>query len=177
MKINRISKTDAPKQQGFSLVEMIIYIAILTLLTSVLVTSAVSLLSTFVYMRAGEEIAQSGVISLERITRETRTANAVLTAQSTLDSSPGVLALDTVDVAGNPTTVTFRLTSGRITIQQGTTAATPLTPGNVTISNLVFHQVDGTNTDAVRTSFTATRNVRGVTVSKEYRAFTVLDGL
>jgi len=161
--------------RGFSLVETIIYIAILSIIVSALVVTAVSLLNTFTRLRAAQDISQASTVTLERLTRELRFANAVDTGASTLGSNPGTLVLHTVDASDTPTTVTTTLSGGRVMMQMGSGALVPLTHANVTISNLTFTHVVGTETEAVRVDLTAERAVKGATSTKQYRTFVVLD--
>ena len=156
---------------------MIVYIGILLVLITAIVLTANTLFGTFVRMRASEAIAQSSHLALERMTREVRAATSVHTGSSVLDVSPGTLVLNTEDSSGNPTTITFFLDEGRIWVEEASAAPIPLTHNSVTVTSLVFHRVQGTETEAMRISFTATKSVRGTTLSKDYRTFAVLDGI
>jgi len=51
----------------------------------------------------------------------------------------------------------------------------PLSRSDITVSNLVFHHVAGTETQAVRIDLTLQKSVRNATISKQYRTFVVLD--
>ena len=177
MKTKKLIKIRSYTAEGFSLVEMLVYIAILSIMVSSLVMTSVSLLTTFGRLVASEDIAQASVVSLERITRELRFANAVDVGASTLGTttSPGVLVLNTIDDGGSPTTVTVTLTGDRITFAQGGGATSPLTHDTVIITDLFFIHTAGVNTEAINVSFTASRTVRGTTISKDFRTFVVLD--
>ena len=169
------NKTQSDTEMGFSLVEMILYIAILSILMSTLTLTATSLLRTFAHMGAMEEVAHAGVVSLERITRELRFANSVDTGASTLDSHPGILVLNTENTAGSDTTMTLSLSGGQLILTEGGGEAIPLTHGSVTVSNLVFTHVVGTETEAVRVEMTTEKVIRTATTSKQFRTFVVLD--
>ena len=106
-------------QKGFSLVEMLVYIAILSFVFSALVTSANSIIKTYAKMKAYEEIAHTGTVTLERLTREVRRAGSVNLFASSFLTHPGTLSLNTRDWSGNPTTVTVSLSGGRIMLDEG----------------------------------------------------------
>jgi Tfp pilus assembly protein PilW len=162
-------------EAGFSLVELIVYTAIMTIVVSALTLTGVSLLRTFGYMQASADVAETATVALERITREVRFAYNVDTGASTMLVSPGVLELETTDEGGNPTTVTITLNSGRVWMTRGGGESTPLTRNSVTITNLVFTHTVGTHTQAVRIDMTAERTARDSTIVKDFRTFVVLD--
>ena len=169
-------KRSTPTTKGFSLVELIIYIAILSIVVSSLTLTGLSLMSTFAHVQARADIAETASIALEHMIREIRFAHDVDTALSTLLVHPGVLVLNTSDDVGTETTASFSLSNGRIVMSEDGGDLTPLTRSSVTITNLVFTRVLGTNTQAIRIEFTAERPVRDSTLTKAFQTFIVLDG-
>ena len=111
--------TAVHKTRGFSLVELIMYTAILSIVVSALTVTGVSLLRTFAYMQASADVAETATVSLERLTREIRFAYNVDIGASSLLTDPGVLALETTNDAGDPTTITVTLVNGRIYLTEG----------------------------------------------------------
>jgi len=167
----KINKT----QRGFSLVEMIVYIAILSFVFSALVTSANSIIKTYTTMRTYEEIAHTGTVTLERLTREVRRASNVDTLASTLFTNPGVLILNTRDWSGNSTVASVSLVNGRIVLQEGGTPS-PLSASGVTVTNLVFTYLENPQTQGVLIEFTVEKAGAYASTTKQFRTFTVLDG-
>ena len=90
--------------RGFSLVEMLVYVAILTLTSVVIVDSLVSMISSYRYFRVVSYVESTGVSGMERMTREIRSASSVDTGNSTLLTNPGVLTL--VSTSGGVSTTT-----------------------------------------------------------------------
>ncbi len=162
-------------QKGFSLVEMMVYIAILSIVFSALVTSANSMVKTFGKLKASEEVAHTGTVVLERLTRELRRASSVDYFTSSLSTDPGILTLNTRDWSGNSTTATITLSGGRIMFTEGGTSS-PLSASGVTVTNLMFTHLSNTNTEGVLIEFTAKKTGGNATITKEFRTFTVLDG-
>lgn len=160
---------------GFTIMETLVYVAILSVLSSALIVITTSMLRTFSNLETYEDIAHSSTAALERITREIRKAESVELDGSMLTTHPGVLILHTTDTGGMPTTVTISLSGGKIMFQEGLLAPAPLSSSRVTISNLVFRRVDGVNTEAVRVELTAERATQGTVVSKNFSTFVVLD--
>ena len=175
-------KIDLPTQsrthrhaQGFSLVELIVYIAILAIVVSALTLTAVSLLRSFAYARASGDVAEAATVALERLTREIRFAHAVQMGTSVLGTHPGTLGLETTDLAGSPATLLASLDSGRMLLTMNSGAPAPLTRESVTVTNLIFTHMSGTEKDAVRIDLTIERSVRDTVISKDFRTFVVLD--
>jgi prepilin-type N-terminal cleavage/methylation domain-containing protein len=124
-------------QKGFSLLELIIYIAII----GVFLVSVIQFTTTII--RAGEkakvlnEVQQNARFAMERMKREIRTADGVNTGSSTFSSHPGVLSLEHDTPALDPTV--FDLSSGTLQITQGAGSAIDLTSSKVEVSNFVLH--------------------------------------
>jgi prepilin-type N-terminal cleavage/methylation domain-containing protein len=175
MKINFPYKKTEAYSKGFSLVEMIVYIAILSLITSALTVTASSLLNTFAHLEIYEDMAHSSTVALERISYEIRTARTVNVMSSTLGISPGTLVLDTVDAVGSPTVITFSLVNGKIFIQEGASAPSPLTSNSVTVTNATFTHTVGPNTQGVLIEITLERALHSKVATRSFRTFVVLD--
>jgi type II secretory pathway pseudopilin PulG len=175
MKINTLKKNTI-YNSGFSLVEMIMYIGILSIITTAIVLIATTLLGTFSQLKAYEDITRSSTLTLERISRELRRAESVDIAGSTLHSNPGSLVLHTTTLAGVPSTVTIYVSGGRVMIQENSDTPSPLTSLGVVISTITFTHTIGTNTEGVLIELTAEKITGGTTVVKQFRTFVVLDG-
>ncbi|HCC04764.1 TPA: hypothetical protein DEP58_00480 [Patescibacteria group bacterium] len=169
MKINFKNKTRA----GFSLVEMIVYIALLTIFTSGLVFVVVSLFESKTHLTAREELAYTSTITLEKITREIRRSQSVDLFTSTIGFHPGKLTLEPEDTSAQP--VTIYAQGGRVFLQEGSSTPSPLSSASVFVSNLVFTHMSNPTSDGVLVELTAEKNSRGATTTKNYRTFVVLD--
>jgi prepilin-type N-terminal cleavage/methylation domain-containing protein len=166
---------DKKINNGFTLIETLVYVAILSILSTVIVVITTSMLRTFSNLEAYEDITHSSTVALERITREIRKAESIDLDGSVLSIHPGVLILHTRNEGGMPTTITINLTDGKIMLQEGLLSPAPLTSERITISNLVFTRIPGANTEAVRIGLTAERSSQGTVVSKDFQTFIVLD--
>jgi hypothetical protein len=80
-----------------------------------------------------------------------------------------------MDAVGATSTVTFALSGTQLMATNAGSAASTLTRTNVSVTNLIFTHIVGTNSHAVRIEMTLEKNVRGRIISKDFRTFVILD--
>ncbi len=140
------------KQKGFTIIESVIYIALLVIMTGALVEAMVKL---SVYYRQVNEIVaveSSGINAMDRIIRETRSASSINSAGSAFNISSGALSLNTTNAVGSSTVIKFALatTTGKIMLYEDNASLGPLTSENAFVSSLVFKQYSTTTSAAVK---------------------------
>ena len=133
------------KKTGFSLIEMVVYVAIAAGILTASVNSISVLMKSFNNARVTSKINNSAEAAMERMTREIRTAYSINPA-SVFGSSPGRLKLDTYDEAGATTTADFYLDNGTLKLSEGGGTANPLTLNGISVSNLIFYQMANSTT-------------------------------
>lgn len=137
------------RQEGFSLIEMLVYIAILALMLMVIIQVVVSMVRSEHVIESMRAIENSASLSLERITRETRAADSINTAASTFNTHPGRLTLTSAD-----RTVEFSLVGGRIRLTEDGVVSGYLTGGSTTVSSLIFRRFATSTVEGVRIEMT-----------------------
>lgn len=143
------------KQSGFTLIEMIIYVAFFALLSVLAVQGTLMVMKAFYTLRLNQSVNESATVALERMSREIRNAYDVDTTQSTLDANPGRLTLKTKDAAGVNTTVEFYMDgANQLNLKVGGVDNGPLVTKTVTLTNLVFRLVTTTNSKALKVEVT-----------------------
>lgn len=138
------------KRSGFTLVEMIIYIAFFAVFSVVAVEAMMVVMKSFYSLRLTQSINQSATTALERMSREIRNAYDINTAESTFTTNPGRLTLRTKDSSGTNTTVEFYVSGGQIRIKEGGVDKGSLMAKSTTVTNLVFRQIATTNSKAIK---------------------------
>ena len=162
--------------RGATLAELLMYTVILSILSLALIYSVNSLFTGLTQLKAREELTQSGILALERISREVRRARSVDLFDSALATNPGLLVLNTTTLSNTPATLRIGLTGGRVTLQENMGAPAPLTHSAVGVSNLTFTRMTNPTSEGVYIELTVTRVVRGTVVSKDFSTFAVLKG-
>lgn len=154
------------KRRGYTLLEAIIYIAILAVLSVIFVNLLLTMVRTYTEFQLARDIASSASLGLERMTREIREASNVDLGLSALGAHPGRLVLNTTDDSGSPTTIDFYLSAGTLMVKEGSGVAASLTTARVNIDNLLFRQINTANSSAIKVELTLS-SARGALVRTE----------
>ncbi len=148
------------KKHGFTLVEMIVYIAFFAVLSILAVNATLIVMKSFYSIRLTQNINQSATVGLERMSREIRNAYEIDTVNSTFATNPGRLTLRTKDSSGANTTIEFYVNGNQLFIKEGNVDKGSLMTKNAVLTNLVFRQIANPNSRAVKIEMTI-RDTRG----------------
>ncbi len=88
------------KNRGFSLIEVLVYISILTLVLSIIIGSLITMAQIQERVIAGKAVDRSAVVALDRLLREVRLSDSIDIANSVFDVSASVLSVEREDVSG-----------------------------------------------------------------------------
>jgi len=143
--------------RGFALMELIIYAAILAVISVLTVNAILIMTKSFGSFKASRDLNVSVRTALERITREIRLANGLNSGESVFDVSPGRLILNTVDQeTESPATMEFVLNNGAIKYQKNSAGLEPLTGAETGVSRLIFRKIQNASTSlAIKIEITA----------------------
>lgn len=163
-------------KRGYTLVEAIIYLAILAGLAVIFIHLLFSLVQAYGDFRLTRDLVSSASLGLERLTREIRLAGA-LDPSTVLGVHPGRLVLQTTDQNGLPTTVDFFLSgAGALMIKQGSGPAASTTAALVRVDNLVFRQINNLKSQAVKVEMTLSASRGQLTRAEKFYTTAVLRG-
>ena len=123
-------------RKGFTLLEFIIYFALLSMMITTITAFTVDIVKTRAKAQAITEVEQNVRFGTLRILRTVRRATSIDAGGSTFDSDNGVLSLHQGDATKDPTV--FDLSGGALRIKEGAGAATALTSSDVTVTKLRF---------------------------------------
>ena len=137
--------------EGFSLIEILVYISILVFMLVIILEVVVSIVSAERIANSTRSIDNSAVLALERITREMRLSDNIKLTSSTLGTHPGVLVLEGEDADGDPRTVEFYLSSGRIFLRENGVSTGALTEEGSEVTSLVFKRFATSTMEGIRT--------------------------
>lgn len=145
--------------KGFSLIEMLIYTALMTFFMVVSVNSGIILTGAYARARTTRLLNNAALSSLTKITNETRASSAV-NAASVVSSNPGILVLSQETPSGSQT-VEFYVENGRLLFKRGGVLVGGITPAGVTVDEIFFYRTASGTKESVRTKLTLTADIGG----------------
>lgn len=161
-------------QQGYTLIELVIYLAIFITISLLIIQSLVSSMKTYATASAYRRLQTNGNLVMERIIRETRNANSITLGSSTFDTNPGALSIATTDESGTNRDITFSVSSGAVQINDNGTTGN-LTSSEVIVSSLIFRRITSNAADGVKIELTLT-TANGRIVSAPFYSTVMLRG-
>lgn len=165
-------KTFSPTiTRGFSIIEVLVYIAVLVLIAGAVVTTYLSLDIVLLRNQTERELTGAAEITLERMLRDIREAESVNMGVSTLGSSPGVLAVQSAATATR-----FYLSGNSIAVDVNGVPRGPLTPDSVSVQNLMFRRYQNAGTEMVRIALTLSATNKAASTTRTYYTSAVLRG-
>lgn len=143
------------EHKGFTLLEIVIYLAIVGVILSTLSLFLLQLLRVREKTNAISEVMASALLIENRLSEAVRHANDVDEAQSVFGSDPGILTLTMVDVARNPMVFSITADDGQMQVSQAGADPIAITPPDVRVTNLVFTNLTSpTDVGIIQVQFT-----------------------
>jgi len=137
-------------KSGYTLVEILVYIAVFVMISFVVVSLITSVLETNRQATLLNSLTHEAVSSLETITRTIRGADSVDVANSVFSSANGILQLLTISQDLSPKTVKFYLGSGVVKTDENGTYFGPLSSNSATVTALIFNLATSTKNNLVK---------------------------
>lgn len=159
------------RTQGFSLIEMLVYMAVLILAISASVNIFLSLNTVLVRNATERALTHSASVTLERIIRDLRSADIVDLTPSIFDVSPGVLTL----IQGATTTV-YTLDAGVVIATVNGTPFGLLTGEGVVADSLIFTRYTTGDTELIRVALTLSTHAKAASSTRTFYTSGVLRG-
>lgn len=166
------SHTSHPhNNNGFSIVETMVYLSVLVLVTGVIVTTFLSLDTVLVRNKTDREMTQSATVALERIVRTVHDATSVTAGQSAFGTSTGALALSSTG-----TTTRFYIASSTLMMSENGVTVGPLTSESVPVQSFVVTHYTGSSTEMVRVALTLKAQSKAASSTRTFYTGAVLRG-
>lgn len=177
--------TRASRQAGLTLVEVLVYAALLAITTTVLIRFALQINQRTAVARTTSTVLSNAHGALTLLTREIQHANGVYDPTSVFDIHPGQLSLATyqnLPADEKETYVDFYIDDDRLYRKRESQPAELVTSENIRITNLTFTYLNqGSRTPAVQINLTAapantaspsaSQSTITVTTSASFRAY------
>lgn len=164
------------KHNGYSVMEIIVYIAIFSFFSITVINSFSAVLGSLSQSRTDRDLLESGSTVMERITREIRQATSVDVVNSTLSSTPGVLQLNSTNSGGSAMIIKFITSSGALNLYQDGALVGNLLGQNISVTSLIFRRITLTNGEAVKVELTLQDTRSKTSRSENFYSTIVLRG-
>jgi len=161
-------------KKGFTLIEMLVYISIMTVITLVLTQSLTVVLKSNRASFSDSNLRNSAYSAMEIMIREIRLS------QSIASCSGSLLQLNQVDSSGNPRVVRFSTSTDQaLNYYVGSTTPAyvgPLTSSGTKVLNLTFTPITTASSVAVRIQMQLSTSINGQTGNEWFYSTVVLRG-
>lgn len=137
-------------KKGYTLIEALIYIAVFIVISVVVIALIMSILETSREVSPINSLSRSAASSLEKITREIRSASSLDLPNSILGDSSGVLSLNTLDINNIPKIVKFYLDSDIVKINENSVYIGPLNSADTKVTAIFFNLATSSNQNLVK---------------------------
>ncbi|MES3005701.1 MAG: prepilin-type N-terminal cleavage/methylation domain-containing protein [Patescibacteria group bacterium] len=143
-------KSNVRRTKGFSLVEVLIYLFLLTILLGTIINSTLLLARSYRSVKAVRSIESSAISSMDGMLREVRNAASINIGSSNLNINPGILALNTTNASGSLQTLRFYLSGGKVMMDRDGINVGQLTFSDSNVTGLVFRSIVATTSEAIK---------------------------
>lgn len=154
-------------ERGFTFIELILYVAIVTIILSALVPFAWSAIETGVKSAVQQEVNANARYISERIKYEIRNATGINSVAA------ASISLATSTPATNPTVID--LLAGNIRIKQGAASAVNLNSANTVINSLTFTNYTSLDNKTKHIQFVMTVAAFFAAARQEYQNSVVIE--
>lgn len=168
MKIKAISI-----KKGFTMIELLIYVSGLIILGTIIITMLVQFYSIYKEIVAAPRADRTGLLLVDRITKEIRSANSIDMAQSQFNNTNGVLEINTL-TEGAIIEKRFFVENGIAKYQEDSNNPVNLSSDDFTVSNFNFYYVDTPVSEGVRFTLEIAYQIENATQTKSYTGFAIL---
>lgn len=162
---------DSKNRKGFTLIEVLVYIAVLILAVLVMVSLFLSLSTVLSRNQVERELSQTAQVTLEKMVRDIR---AAATADTTVANQ---LTLQTI---GGATTTQFALSGNSVVMNLNGTNLGTLTSNTVSVDDLVFTKYETLGAELetilVRVALTLSVSTKAASTTQTYYTSAVLRG-
>ncbi|RJQ33648.1 hypothetical protein C4568_04195 [Candidatus Parcubacteria bacterium] len=164
------------KERGVSLIEMLIYTAILILIVMAVGSTVLAFSRVYRSIIAEQKVEEAGHVAMERIMREIKKGSSIDSAGSSFASATGALALNTTDDGGDPIIVRFFLSDSNMHVSEDGEDIGPLLPQGASVTRFYLTSITTAISRAVKVELTVESGTSTSYRSKNFYGTAVLRG-
>lgn len=161
-------------RRGFSLVEMLFYIALLTVLLIVVINFVLLMVTSYRNIRATQVIESSAVAAMDRMVGEIRNADSVDTGNSVFNNAAGVVVINTATTT--PAKIKFDGSTTTLAVYEDNVYSGPLLSSDARIKSLTFRSISTSTSAAIRIELELESGTSSFYKSKKFYDTAILRG-
>ena len=159
-------------KSGFSLMETIIYFALLAVITALVSQSIISLFKNYNIVKANQDIEYNAINIFDKLSRDTHDAKNILISQSSFSSPFGVIALNissSTDINAS-NTIKYYLEDSKIKYMKDGIYLGNLSTNSVNVSNFKIFYINSSSTESIKVEMNleVTPHLSSSTISKNF---------
>jgi prepilin-type N-terminal cleavage/methylation domain-containing protein len=132
-------------KKGFTLIEIMVYVAIIGLVVITFVNFSLSVADAGSKAYVEQEVQANARLALDIFRQRVMAANGINIGTSIFGSDPGTLSLSMANGTINPTIFSLSSDNGSLQIAEGVGSPIALTSNRVKVTNLVFTNLTSPN--------------------------------
>jgi Tfp pilus assembly protein PilV len=160
-------------QKGFTLIELVVYVAGLVILSGVMVLIIIQFYMLYKEIIAVPRADRTGLTLVDRITKEIRSGDQIDTLNSQFNTTDGIIEFDSEE-NGSTVARRFYVENGIVKFSENGGTAVSLSPKDLYVSNFQFKLVSTSVSQAVRFDLELQFMTRNGTETKPYTGFSIL---
>ncbi|MDE1975175.1 MAG: hypothetical protein KGI49_01550 [Patescibacteria group bacterium] len=162
------------RKTGFTLVETLIYATGLVLLTGVIVSVLYYGYGWYRFVTVSPRVDQVGTLVLERLEGGIRAGRALDSSKDIFDVPAGSIGLNALDTSKNSISYEYYLENGRIMYSQNGGTAASITPADLYVSQLRFHEIATSVSTAIHFSVSIDYPTKNGTTTNSYSGLAIM---
>lgn len=131
--------------KGFSLIEIIIYLALLIIVSVLVIQNLISLFKNYNVVKTNQEIEYNAINIIDKISRDVKSSKNVIVNESIFSIPQGAVSLNTASG-----TVKYYLEENKIKYMKNGFYFSNLSTKNIIVDNFKLYYINATNTEAIR---------------------------
>ena len=165
-------KNKTSKNKGFTLVEVLIYIACLVLIMSAIVEISISVNKVYSHIHSINTLENSAINVLHQLSKDIHNANQV----QSISTSPAHFIFTSEDGNGNMTTQEYYVENGIIYVKKNNTQVVALNDSLASVSNFEAYPVFAGSSTALTSKISLQVFDNGATTTEDFWITDMLGG-
>lgn len=142
------------KNLGFSFVETIIYIGLMTVILFTLISLIESASTTYLILKSSRSIERSAINIIDNLNNQVRISSKIDIPNTAFDNASGSIALITYDDVGNSTTTKIHLLNSQVVMSQNGVVLGPLSLSDVRVTEMIFRNMSTSTLNGFKVEMT-----------------------